>query len=240
MGKRRTAIGSDDDEDGKQPSTSTAKRSRLETKESPRSKGKGKAREDNDILNDFRVDEDDDMTAIRDAHAEEDEGSQERFEEEHEESIRESIRQRNKQHGVGAFLCLPFHPDAPGHRAQLNLALLNPLRCTILCATSFLPSNSVRKSTSLSVCSIAYYEVSTEPMLLSRSQRKYVDSVNNARCSLTCGVGGKSAVLTAITVALGGKATATGRGNGLRSFIREGQPYVLFSPDRIIFGDECD
>ncbi|CAK5284121.1 unnamed protein product [Mycena citricolor] len=34
---------------------------------------------------------------------------------------------------------------------------------------------------------------------------------------------GKSAVLTGITVALGGKANATGRGNGLKSFIREGQ-----------------
>ena len=29
-------------------------------------------------------------------------------------------------------------------------------------------------------------------------------------------------------MALGGKATATGRGNGLRAFIREGQPYVFF------------
>ena len=35
--------------------------------------------------------------------------------------------------------------------------------------------------------------------------------------------GGKSAVLSAITVALGGKAASTGRGNGLKSFIREGQ-----------------
>ncbi|PPR03753.1 hypothetical protein CVT26_005793 [Gymnopilus dilepis] len=34
---------------------------------------------------------------------------------------------------------------------------------------------------------------------------------------------GKSAVLSAITVALGGKATSTGRGTGLKSFIREGQ-----------------
>ncbi|KZT64630.1 P-loop containing nucleoside triphosphate hydrolase protein [Daedalea quercina L-15889] len=34
---------------------------------------------------------------------------------------------------------------------------------------------------------------------------------------------GKSAVLSALTVALGGKATSTGRGNGLKSFIREGQ-----------------
>ncbi|KAI0061628.1 P-loop containing nucleoside triphosphate hydrolase protein [Artomyces pyxidatus] len=34
---------------------------------------------------------------------------------------------------------------------------------------------------------------------------------------------GKSAVLSAITVALGGKATSTGRGNGLKAFIREGQ-----------------
>ncbi|KAI8978840.1 P-loop containing nucleoside triphosphate hydrolase protein [Trametes punicea] len=35
---------------------------------------------------------------------------------------------------------------------------------------------------------------------------------------------GKSAVLSALTVALGGKATSTGRGSGLKSFIREGQP----------------
>ncbi|KAI0789611.1 P-loop containing nucleoside triphosphate hydrolase protein [Abortiporus biennis] len=34
---------------------------------------------------------------------------------------------------------------------------------------------------------------------------------------------GKSAVLSALTVALGGKATTTGRGSGLKSFIREGQ-----------------
>lgn len=34
---------------------------------------------------------------------------------------------------------------------------------------------------------------------------------------------GKSAVLSAITVALGGKTTSTGRGSGLKSFIREGQ-----------------
>jgi len=35
--------------------------------------------------------------------------------------------------------------------------------------------------------------------------------------------GGKSAVLSALTVALGGKASLTGRGNGLKSFIREGE-----------------
>lgn len=34
---------------------------------------------------------------------------------------------------------------------------------------------------------------------------------------------GKSAVLTALTIALGGKASSTGRGSGLKSFIREGQ-----------------
>jgi chromosome segregation ATPase len=32
-------------------------------------------------------------------------------------------------------------------------------------------------------------------------------------------------------VALGGKATSTGRGSGLKAFIREGQPYVPFSVD---------
>jgi structural maintenance of chromosomes protein 6 len=105
MGKRRTVGDSDDEQDGKQVSPSGAKRSRLEAEHrSPKSKGKGKARDDSDILNDFRVDEDDDITAIRDVHAEEDEVSQERFEEEHEESIRESIRQRNKQQGVGFLL----------------------------------------------------------------------------------------------------------------------------------------
>lgn len=35
--------------------------------------------------------------------------------------------------------------------------------------------------------------------------------------------GGKSAVLTAITIALGGKAAVTGRGTGLKSFIKEGR-----------------
>lgn len=40
-------------------------------------------------------------------------------------------------------------------------------------------------------------------------------------------LGGKSAVLSGITIALGGKANSTGRGNGLKSFIREGQPYVF-------------
>ena len=34
---------------------------------------------------------------------------------------------------------------------------------------------------------------------------------------------GKSAVLTAITVCLGGKATATNRGQNLKSFIKEGE-----------------
>lgn len=112
MAKRRTIIDSDDEQDGNQASPSSAKRSRLETKDhqSSKSKGKGKAREDHDILNDFRVDEEDDIASIRDVHAEEDEGFQERFEEEHEESIRESIRQRNKQQGVGSSFCLVPSP----------------------------------------------------------------------------------------------------------------------------------
>jgi hypothetical protein len=106
MTKRRTLIDSDDEQDGNED-TPTAKRSRLNGKDkaehrSSKLKGKGKARDDNDILNDFRVDDDDDIAAIRDTHAEEDEGAQERFEEEHEESVRESIRQRNKQQGVGS------------------------------------------------------------------------------------------------------------------------------------------
>ncbi len=38
---------------------------------------------------------------------------------------------------------------------------------------------------------------------------------------------GKSAVLTALTLCLGGKATATNRGQSLKSFIKEGQEYFL-------------
>ena len=44
---------------------------------------------------------------------------------------------------------------------------------------------------------------------------------------------GKSAILTAITICLGGKATATNRGQSLKSFIKEGTEcvvYVLFFP----------
>lgn len=108
MAKRRTVIDSDDEQDGREDSSSVAKRSRLDNKDqrSPKSKGKSKARDDNDLLNDIRVDDDDDIAAMRDTHAEEDEGAQERFEEEHEESIRESIRQRNKHQGVRPTLCL--------------------------------------------------------------------------------------------------------------------------------------
>ena len=37
---------------------------------------------------------------------------------------------------------------------------------------------------------------------------------------------GKSAVLTAITICLGGKATTTNRGQSLKSFIKEGEEYA--------------
>lgn len=37
---------------------------------------------------------------------------------------------------------------------------------------------------------------------------------------------GKSAVLTALTLCLGGKAAATNRGQNLKSFIKEGREYV--------------
>lgn len=38
---------------------------------------------------------------------------------------------------------------------------------------------------------------------------------------------GKSAVLTALTVCLGGKAAATNRGGSLKSFIKEGEECVI-------------
>ena len=39
---------------------------------------------------------------------------------------------------------------------------------------------------------------------------------------------GKSAILTAITICLGGKATSTNRGGSLKSFIMNGEECVLF------------
>jgi hypothetical protein len=161
MAKRRAVIDSDDEQANKEDSPSGAKRSRLSNKDqaeprSSKSKGKGKARDDNDILNDFRVDDDDDIAAIRDTHAEEDEGAQERFEEEHEESIRESIRQKNKHQGVGLILLFSCSIlRLPFDRVQQSSALLNPWRCINLCAISSLPSNSAHRLTLSSVRSIA-------------------------------------------------------------------------------------
>ncbi|KAF8536240.1 hypothetical protein BDD12DRAFT_749252, partial [Trichophaea hybrida] len=37
---------------------------------------------------------------------------------------------------------------------------------------------------------------------------------------------GKSAILTALTLCLGGKASSTRRGNAMKSFIKEGTEYV--------------
>ncbi|KAJ3561666.1 hypothetical protein NP233_g10057 [Leucocoprinus birnbaumii] len=50
---------------------------------------------------------------------------------------------------------------------------------------------------------------------------------------------GKSAVLSAITIALGGKTISTGRGNGLKSFIREGQSSAEVSIQLKNKGDEA-
>ena len=47
--------------------------------------------------------------------------------------------------------------------------------------------------------------------------------ISNSMRPLTDFTGGKSAVLSAITIALGGKTASTGRGTGLKSFIQEGQ-----------------
>ena len=43
-------------------------------------------------------------------------------------------------------------------------------------------------------------------------------------------LGGKSAALSALTVALGGEANSTGRGSGIKSFICEGQRLFRPSP----------
>lgn len=40
---------------------------------------------------------------------------------------------------------------------------------------------------------------------------------------------GKSAILTALTICLGGKATATNRGSSLKNLIKEGEKYIPLS-----------
>jgi ATP-dependent RNA helicase DDX6/DHH1 len=48
---------------------------------------------------------------------------------------------------------------------------------------------------------------------------------------------GKSAILTAITICLGGKATTTNRGQSLKSFIKEGEEWVTLISAR--YGTDC-
>jgi hypothetical protein len=52
-------------------------------------------------------------------------------------------------------------------------------------------------------------------------------------------IGGKSAILTAITIALGGKATATSRGNSLKSFVKEGKQTAIVEVTLRNTGDEA-
>lgn len=162
MAKRRTVIDSDNEQSGQEGGSSGVKRPRLDVAEvedrsqhrplKSESKGKGKARDDNDILNDIRVDDDDDIATVPD-NAEEDEGAQERFEEEHEESIRESIRQRNRHQGVRFVLSLAclIYAKPCLDRVWQSSASLRPSRCTSSCVTSTLRSNLVLRLTSSSV-----------------------------------------------------------------------------------------
>jgi structural maintenance of chromosomes protein 6 len=48
----------------------------------------------------------------------------------------------------------------------------------------------------------------------------FVTGHNGSRSLLR--IGGKSAILTALTVALGAKASFTNRGNSLKTFLKEG------------------
>ncbi|TFL02324.1 P-loop containing nucleoside triphosphate hydrolase protein [Pterulicium gracile] len=50
---------------------------------------------------------------------------------------------------------------------------------------------------------------------------------------------GKSAVLSAITIALGGKSSSTGRGNGLKAFVREGDSQATVELTLKNQGDEA-
>lgn len=48
-------------------------------------------------------------------------------------------------------------------------------------------------------------------------------SLMNVISSTPVSLGGKSAVLTALIVGLGGKAVATNRGSSLKGFVKDGQ-----------------
>ena len=46
--------------------------------------------------------------------------------------------------------------------------------------------------------------------------------------NIVVSAGGKSSVLTAVVVGLGGKATATNRGQSIKNFIKHGKKYHAF------------
>lgn len=47
-------------------------------------------------------------------------------------------------------------------------------------------------------------------------------SIRTVVLTLVCPPGGKSAVLTAVTIVLGGRTSSTGRGSGMNDLIRSG------------------
>lgn len=49
---------------------------------------------------------------------------------------------------------------------------------------------------------------------------------------------GKSAILTALTICLGGKASVTNRGQSLKNFIKEGKEWV--PPQEVCMGRAAD
>lgn len=90
-------------------------------------------------------------------------------------------------------------------RKSLKQALYRAWRYSTLCVISISRSSWVQRST----LSLVIMEVCTWYLVI------YTTLTYNI-------IGGKSAILTAITIALGAKANSTNRGKNLSSLIREG------------------
>ena len=77
--------------------------------------------------------------------------------------------------------------------------------------------------------SLSLFPVITKFYISKVTMEVCVSLIDHSCSTLTSLSGGKSAVLSAITIALGGKTISTGRGNGLKAFIREGQRSYIYS-----------
>jgi hypothetical protein len=193
-------------------------------------KGKGKARaedsdEDQNDIEDLEeeIDDDEDDGEIKPQAPEMDE---EQLDAQYGAAIRAQLENKKKVQGVSfsvAYIFVfPFSSSAQGiaDHGIIEYVEMTQFMCHKFLRFTFGPQINFIIGT-LFVLEYLYHEefinliqVTTEVGLPSHLRGPSADNVS---------IGGKSAVLSAITLALGGKTASTGRGTGIKSFIREGQ-----------------